>query len=236
MEKKEAPRVLVGCVTHDKDEVYLNEFLKAIRSQDYSDYDILFVDTSDNEEYSARLRGTGSIVKKGNNRLVHPIERVTSGRKIVREYAINKGYDHVWFVDTDVVPPEDALSKLISRNKHIVAGLCLVSTNIEGSQKVTPNIYLSDKDEQCIKPLNTHEVMNNDLIEISCAGFGCVLLSRDAFSNVPIRYFEGNMAGEDMAFFTDAKEKGFKAFADNSVKCKHLVFPPGDPRNKKFRF
>ncbi|MBN1544767.1 glycosyltransferase family 2 protein [Candidatus Woesearchaeota archaeon] len=235
MDDAKKPRVLVGCVTHDKDECYLNDLLGAIRSQDFRNFDILFVETAGNDEYAARLRGTGAIVLKCEEVFKHSIERITYGRNAVREYAIRKGYDYIWFVDTDVLPPQDALSRMISEGKDIVAGLCLVSVNVEGVTKILPNIYRPGRGE-CLVPFPIGDVMNDDVIEISCAGFGCVLLSSKVLEAVNFRFFQGSMAGEDMAFFNDAREKGFRSFADNGVKCMHRVFPPGDPRNKRFMF
>jgi glycosyltransferase involved in cell wall biosynthesis len=235
MEEKKEPRVLIGCVTHDKDEAYVSDFLNAIREQDYKNFDILFVDTSANEDYTARLRGTGYIVTKGEPELDHSIKRITTGRNIARDYALSKGYDFLWFVDTDILPPKHALSKLIAGGKDVNAGLCLISMNVDGNSKVLPNAYKLDSAKMLI-PLSFNDVQNNDSIEVSSAGFGCVLVSKNVLSEIAFRYFENSMAGEDIAFFSDAKEKGFASYADNSVKCAHLVFPPGDPRNTKFMF
>jgi len=236
MDDNKEPRVLVGCVTYDKDEAYITDFLSAIRSQDYRNFDIVFVDTSANDEYSARLRGTGCIVLKGEPDLDHPIKRITSGRNLVRDYATINGYDYVWFVDNDTLPPKDALSRLLSHGKDINAGICLMNMNVDGSSKVMPNVYRFDEGKKSIEPIPIGGVQDGSLMEVSAAGFGCVLLSSKVLSGIKLRYFEDSMAGEDMAFFQDAKEGGFSAFADTGVKCTHLVFPPGDPRNKKFMF
>jgi GT2 family glycosyltransferase len=236
MEDEKSPRVLVGCVTHDKAEAYLTDFLAAIRAQDYKDIDVLFVDTSANDEYAARLRGTSCIVMTGDASLDHSIKRVTSGRNLIRDFAIEKGYDFVWFVDADVLPQPDALSRLLSAGKAVNAGVCLMSLNAEGNAKVLPNIFKFNDAEKVLEPLSLGEMQGSSLIEVSAAGFGCMLLSSKVISSVKFRYFEDSMAGEDIAFCTDAKELGFPAFADTSVRCTHLVFPPGDPRNKRFMF
>ena len=143
-------------------------------------------------------------------------------------------YDYLWFVDTDVLPPQTALSRLILKRKDIIAGLCLLGINVDGNLRVMPNVY--ENKENCFRPIALNDVLNDHLTEIYCAGFGCVLISRNVFKSIEIRYYQDSMAGEDMAFFVDAKEKGFRTFADNSVKCTHLVFPAGDPRNSKFMF
>ena len=228
------PRVLIGCVTHDKAEGYIKGFLDAIRSQDYKNYDILFVETSSSEEYTAKLKGVGSIVLKGDSDAQSPIERITNGRNIIRDYMIKNNYDYLMFVDTDVILQPTALSKLMSNRKDVVAGICLSTFNVNGNHKVMPNVFILDKEVS--KPLMLNEVLSGKLMEISHAGFGCALMTRNVLEKIGFRYFENQMAGEDIAFFTDAKQDGFGTFADTSVRCTHLIFPTGDPRNRKFMF
>ncbi|MBW2967092.1 glycosyltransferase family 2 protein [Candidatus Woesearchaeota archaeon] len=230
------PRVLVACVTHDKDSIYLNGFLESIRSQDYHNHDILFVDTSAADEFTAKLKGSGAIVLKGEPELDHSIKKVTSGREIARKYAVEKGYDYLWFVDTDVMPKKDALSSLLARRKDLIAGVCLSPRNINGTNRVMPNIYDFDDEEGYCRPMWLNEVMEKRLVEVSCAGFGCTLMTGKVMGDIKLRYYENSMAGEDIAYFVDAREKGFRTFADTGVRCSHLVFPPGDPRNRKFLF
>ena len=236
MDENNEARVLIGCVTHDKDAAYVPDFLSAIRAQDHDRFDVLFVDTSANDDYAAKLRGSGYIVVKGEPGVSQKIDRVTRGRNIIRDYALSKGYDHVWFVDTDVIPPSHALSELMSAGKDINAGLCLMSTNVDGSMKAMPNAYKFDEKTNMLTPLTLGELDEDYPTETSAIGFGCVLLSSKVLSELKFRYFEESMAGEDIAFCTDAKEKGFRSFADSRVKCQHRIFPPGDPRNKKFIF
>jgi len=230
---KEEPRVLIGCVTHDKHEACIDSFLDAIRAQDYPNSDLLFVETSGNKDYAAKLRGFGAIVIESDPDLEHPIQKVTEGRRLIQERAVEKGYDLIWFVDSDIIPESNALSALVSHRKHIISGVCLVAMNMNGTSKPMPNIYSYNEEEECMKPINLEQIEANP-VEISSSGFGCVLISKDVFKDIRIRYLEECMAGEDMAFFADAKEKGFRAYADTSIRCDHLVFPPGDPRNRRF--
>lgn len=231
-----SPRVLVGCVTYDKDELHLKGFLDAVRSQDYRNFDIIFADTSGNDEFHARLKGTGAIVIRGAQGLDHSIKRITDGRQRISDYAVEKGYDYLWFVDTDVVPPPDALSRLLSDRKDVVAGVYLSPRNFNGVSKIMPIVQDFADEEGYCRPMGITEVLNDDVIEISCGGFGCTLSTREVLEKVDMRYFEKSMAGEDTAFFVDARDAGFRTFADNGVKCAHRLFPPGDPRNRKLMF
>ncbi len=230
------PRVLVGSITYDKHSIYLNGFLDSIRSQDYKNYDLVFVETSNNKEFIATLKGTGAIVLEGDSNLDHKIKIISSARQQIFDYAKKNNYDYILFVDSDITLPKIALSKLISNRKDIVAAPCLSLRNVNGNAKVLPNVYdFSDEEDFC-RPMWLNETLNNNIVPVACAGFGCVLISKQVFEQVKLRYFEKSMAGEDIAFFVDSRKEGFNAFSDNSVKCTHLIFPPGDPRNRKFMF
>ncbi|MBW2965224.1 hypothetical protein KY363_07240, partial [Candidatus Woesearchaeota archaeon] len=162
---------------------------------------------------------------------------ITDGRNAVREYAISKGYDHVWFVDTDIRPPPSSLSKLLADRKDIVTGLYLDWVNIEGKNRVMPIVYdFTDENEYC-RPMWLNDVVGKEgLMEIFFAGFGCTLATRKVIEAVSVRFYKKSMSGEDLAFYVDARKAGFGTYADAGVKCPHLVLPSGDPRNRKFRF
>jgi hypothetical protein len=231
------PRILVGCVTYDKDDQYLPGFLDVIRSQDYRNFDILFVDTSDGDEYLAKLKGTGAIALRADVKGAdHFIKKIVAGRKAVRKYALEKGYDYLFFVDTDVRPPKTALSKLLSARKDMITGIYLMNSNINGTRRIMASLYDFDDEEGYCRPVFMNDALNNDMKEISAAGFGCTLMTDAVLRKVEIRYYEKSMAGEDIAFYVDARAAGFRTFSDNSVKCAHVVYTPGDPRNRKFMF
>lgn len=232
-----SPKVLVGCVTHDLDESYLQGFLESVRAQSYTNYDILFVDTSGNSEYLAKLKGLGAIAISSESEKDDPkMQRILDGRTKLRRYALDKGYDYLFFVDTDVVLPETALARLLSARKDLVAGVCLNNININGTSRVLPCLFNFNEKETYFSPMQLNDVMNNKLHEVAAGGLSCTLVTRNVLEKVGLRCFESSNAGEDIAFFVDVKSAGFRTFADNKVKCAHLVFPPGDPRNRKFLF
>ena len=73
------------------------------------------------------------------------------------------------------------------------------------------------------------------LIEIGAAGLGCSLVSREVLKQVDIGVFASG-TGEDVKFYVDAREKGFGAWADTSVRCTHRPFPLADKRAVLFEW
>jgi glycosyltransferase involved in cell wall biosynthesis len=231
-----APKVLIGCVTYDKDSAYLESFLKSIREQQYTGYDLLFVDTSTAQGYDAVLRSSGAIVTRDSNDLDKPIKKITGGRAKVREHFLEHGYDYLFFVDTDVVLPKDALARLIADQKDAVGGIYLAIQNIQGKKVLLPVVADFTNEADSCRPMALWEVLNDRVKEVAWIGFGCMLISRKVLEKVSFRYYEKSMSGEDVAFCVDARKAGFKVFGDFGVKCQHNIFPPGDCRNKDLDF
>ncbi len=66
--------------------------------------------------------------------------------------------------------------------------------------------------------------LGNNLLEIDICGSGCLLIHRTALEKIKFRYnLEEGPGVDDVFFCKDAKEAGFKIYADTAVKCQHLI-------------
>jgi glycosyltransferase involved in cell wall biosynthesis len=230
------PRILLGCVTYDKDALYLEGFMESLNAQTFKGFDLLFIDTSSSEGFDAKLSETGAVVIRDSFSHDHSIKKITGGRQKAREYALEHGYDFLFFVDSDVRLPHDALERLISDGKDIAAGVYLTIQKMEGKRVLLPVVAdFTDEADSC-RPMALWEVMGDKLREVAWAGFGCILVRRAVLEKVSFRYYEKSMSGEDVAFCVDSRAAGFRVFADFGVKCHHLIFPPGDARNADLDF
>lgn len=240
-EEKKKARVLVAAVTFDKHSFCLDNFMESLKAQDFKDFDILFVDNSksaDAVKYEERLKATGAVVLKDPAVFDHKIKVITNGRKIVRRYFLDhKEYDHLFFVDTDVLLPSFALSRMLNHKKDIISGVVLTNMKVGDEKIIAPCVYDFNKDEpDTVRVIDISEVLPDRLMKIYTAGFGCALISRKVLEKVDIDYNPKSMAGEDVMFFVNAGKLGFEIFADTSVKCEHVLFPVSDRRNDLFRF
>lgn len=227
-------KVLTGCPIHPADSEYLKGYVESIRSQDYANLDLVFAETTGDEDFIQVLGKTGAIVLPAKPEKDERMEKIIAGREKIRQYFLeHEDYNFLWFVDADVRPPRDALSKLISADKDVISGVCLSPFNVGGKRRVLPCLYRFTEKKGVCQQFNRQEVSGSEIKEIAVAGFGCVLIKRRVLEKISIRRFaEGG--GEDAAFFIDTLKAGFKNFVDKSVKCAHLVYKPGDVRNKEF--
>ncbi|MBI5398345.1 glycosyltransferase family 2 protein [Candidatus Woesearchaeota archaeon] len=225
------PRVLIGCVTCDQDEQFLDQFMEAAHAQDNKNFDVLFVDNSVRDAYFERLKRTGArCIRDAAGGIT--IVKITRGRNTIREYALAHDYDYLLFVDTDIVLPPFALSRLLFQHKDIICGVYLSEVNYEGYKIIAP-ILFDFGDEESGRIYNIGGVLRERVTEIAASGFGCMLLSAKVLKDIKYRYNPAIDSGEDIMFCLDARTKGYKIYCDTSVKCDHYGYPVGDKRNDK---
>jgi len=129
-------------------------------------------------------------------------------------------FSHLFFMDSDMSFPQNALLKLLLRDKDVVCGIYL--------KKIEPFSV-------CAKPLNNSETLIADtsgLIEVDAAATGCMLVSRGAVNSVvehelnnsvfAYDEIDGEFVTEDYVFCNKLKSQGYKIFIDTEVLCGHL--------------
>jgi hypothetical protein len=133
-------------------------------------------------------------------------------------------YTHVFFVDSDTVPPPDALPTLINNDVDIVTG-------------VTP-IWMDDgfywavgRENESWIPVS--EALPKETFEIVSCGASCLLVRKEVLDDMGWPWFKTEHQpkwsndgkpvknGEDEFFCSKAIDKGYKIMANPNVICKH---------------
>lgn len=146
---------------------------------------------------------------------------IDMGRNNIADHAIKHGYDYVLFVDSDIILPKDALIKMLNQDTDIISGIYIqkrLDANITEVFNVTDYSRYTEE-----------EVMGSGVLEISACGFGCVLIKTKVLEDVGYPQFEyhGSLiweecTSEDIDFCNKARAKGYKIYADCSIKCGHV--------------
>lgn len=121
-------------------------------------------------------------------------------------------------IDEDVVPSKNPL-EMLKFDKDIVVAPAPIY-----QYKVLWNVYRTDN-EGFWRSIEIDKEKN--LIEISAAGTGCILIKRQVLENIKApfeRIFNKDgteKMGLDLSFCKKAKERGFKIYASIEHKCSH---------------
>lgn len=119
-----------------------------------------------------------------------------------------KPWTHVLFIDDDIVPPPDALNKLLSHKVDIIAALCTrrMDPPIPNIRKFNPATQMYEEMWQWVPGLQ----------EVGAAGTGMMLISREALVKVQEAYcscmYEQEMyglTGERLREIQEARTKQF---------------------------
>lgn len=140
-------------------------------------------------------------------------------------------FTHLFFVDSDTIPPKDALERLLAHEKDIITGMTPMlhydkANNVWGTFF---NCWESVKDAagNIIQSKCPHP--NTGVKEIERCGGSCLLIKREVFDKLKTPYFQflikenglDHIKSEDIYFCDSAREQGFKIWVDTSVVCQH---------------
>jgi GT2 family glycosyltransferase len=236
-------RVLLAFVTYEGHKYCAEPFVDSLGNLTYPEFDVLVIETSENDTYSILLKGR---IDK-NRKLKHktkmiryvpkedelPFDVILSARKRVQQEFLKGDYDYLFFVDSDVILPSDVIEKLIENDKDIITGVYLVGKIVNGKPGVFPVLYDFSGDKA--RMMSLKEVLPNRTMKIAVGGFGCTLIKRKVMEKIELRRKDNTT--EDVFFYKDARdEHGFETWCDTSVKCDHLNYPLGDKRNQFFEW
>ena len=92
-----------------------------------------------------------------------------------------RAWTHALWWDDDIVPPTDALTKLLSHNKDVIVGLCTCRTD-----PPVPNIRYWRADNNRYEEIIGWE---DGLVEVGAGGTGFMLVTKRALQEVAEAYF-----------------------------------------------
>lgn len=147
-------------------------------------------------------------------------------RNTVCVETIRSGADFLFFLDSDVIPPRDAILRLMTHDKPVVSGIyCRRSPPV--------GVPVMMKNGQWINSFPP-----NTLIDVDVVGAGCLLIRRDLLLTLPPQrpgshWFDWrvNQMGflpkeecmsEDYTFCLAVRRMGIPILVDTSIQCKHI--------------
>lgn len=141
-------------------------------------------------------------------------------RNSVCHQALVHGFEHVFFLDSDVVPPRDAILRLMSHRKPLISGVYFRRSPPEG-------IPVMQKGGTWMV-----KYPRNRLFEVDVVGAGCLLIHRSVLERLPPQRPQAGKTFFDWRVDCQNNEEGLKAgppmsedFTFNVHVKKHLKVP-----------
>ena len=137
-------------------------------------------------------------------------------RNDLAKQAIAGEYDYLLSIDSDTIVPKNALLLLIEQEPPIMLGVYR---------------YKRDTGDAPFFMENDSKLVWNDIPDvrfpIKAGGLGCSLIAVDVLLNLPRPAFHwderptGHHTSEDIWFCRQARDAGYRIYADGRVKCGH---------------
>lgn len=141
-------------------------------------------------------------------------------RNLIAHWIVNYDFDYLFSVDSDIIFERDTLKKLLSHDVPLVSGMY--------RQRLPEQVIELYDLNQVNLPYDVIQSFDQDFFEIGGCGFGCVLVKKEVFQAIGYPYFEYHSAishedtfSEDVDFCQKTQKKGFKMYADRTIKCGH---------------
>ena len=156
---------------------------------------------------------------------------IYDARNIVARNAIQAGFDRVFWMDSDMTFPPDALEKL-SKNMDNEIDFVTGVYYTRRPPNIRPVIYkelhweVKEDGKLDTGAENYFDYPKGFLFEIAAAGFGCCLTSVDLLKRVADKFGSPftplEAMGEDMSFCFRAMQIGAKLYCHSGIQCGHI--------------
>jgi hypothetical protein len=152
------------------------------------------------------LFSEGALVDEARNQLVR------------RAFETNPEVTHLFWLDSDVLPPPDALERLLAHDKQVVGGVYHLK-----EPPHPPLVYDLDP----YRPLELPPE-EGGLRRVGGVGLGCALVRAEVYQRISqhfrdIRWYELSYGtGEDVHFFERCRQVGVEVWVDPTVRCGHV--------------
>lgn len=178
--------------------------------------------------YTARYL---EVERLGDVPLIGATDRMylhSAANECVRQSLAEPYITHVFWTESDMILPKDAIVRLLALDKDIAAGVYFLrgGTGQPCLYKKTPlevkeNPYLHT-------PITIYD--ERGPFKVDCPGMGCVLIKTDVFRRIEEPWFDlkandygkKNGYGQDLYFYTKVRWAGIEVWVDPGVVCDQI--------------
>lgn len=159
-------------------------------------------------------------------------ENVLRNYRAGRKAFLAGDYEAMFVVESDIIPPPDALQKLLAVDADVAKGLYCYRHGhpVWNAARYVPGATVPDQSLSLYPELR--EQAWGKVVRISGGGLGCALIHRHVLEALDFRPHEGGYT--DWAFDCDLLRRGFVVKCDTTVRCGHkrpdglILWPTAD--------
>lgn len=132
------------------------------------------------------------------------------------------GYDAMLVIESDIIPPPDAIRRLIELKADVAYGHYVFrTTQVSNVYERYPGQPRNEGESLSIHPSKYRAAMKKKKVACSGAGLGCVLIQRHVLERFDFRTVAGDGGHCDTWFNRDVLRAGLLQRADMELVCGH---------------
>jgi len=146
------------------------------------------------------------------------LHNIVHARETLRQYAIDNGFDKIFWLDTDTIPKNlQSIEILAKSNLDAISGLYFY-------KKTTKPVAVSKSTGTNFTIKEIEDAINDrKLLEAGLFGLGCALIDRKVFLKVPFEYSEfGTEVSDDYGFCYAMDKLKIPRYVNPAIFCYHL--------------
>jgi len=216
----EEKKILVGAPTSRLHDYIIDRYIDCINSFTYPNFDVLLIDNSEGQEFYQRLLSLTNGNKKWTIAHIEPeknvFETLVKGFNMLIEHAIDGGYDYLFIVSTDTLPPAFSIERLMDHDKDIVGFLCHAGFGERQFPVVLKDGYLIKGGKRGLNYYTWDEIKEfNGLTKVWGTALSPCLIKRKVLeTGIRFKYTPYFGIGEDIWFMIGANSAGFEFWLD----------------------
>lgn len=160
----------------------------------------------------------------GDNPHAEPYDNVTHVYNRARARVLQEGYDALLAVESDMIVPRDALTRLVATGADVAYGLYVWR---HGRRLWSAYTLLEERHGESISAdWAAAQAAWGTVIDVAGVGLGCTLIRRQVLEAIPFRAPEDHLVSCDWTLALDAQAAGFTQRCDLGVVCGHQTTSP----------
>lgn len=132
-------------------------------------------------------------------------------------------YDAVMVIESDIVPPADALRRLADLDADVAYGCYMFRPgNVVNVLQRYPQPARNVGESLSCHPGLWDSAKKQGVIECSGSGLGCILIRRNVIESVPFEMEPGAVGFFDYYWTEQVYRAGYSMKADTALTCQHI--------------
>ncbi len=213
-------KILIAAPTSRIKHYAFGKYIEGISCLDFdrTKFDILLCDnTNDSGMYYKSLRLRFNAVRSVPVETIQ--ETIRKSQNVLRAFFLQSDYTHFLSLESDVVPPPNALKLMLQADKDVVSIPYFVGQN--ESLRLLGS-YLNENNELTdYTPGEMFNLMSGELVPITNNGIGCTLIKRHVLEKIEFRIDENSDVFSDTYFHVDLIENNFENYMITSIFATH---------------